>query len=133
MKRIATQVLAVTLAIILLLTLVPVMALATGETATETVETVWNGGDMAVNVTAGKNGYTHLSVYTPPYHAYEMSNHMVTAGETNSIPQTLVMIDATEDYTWTPDGPTPSLAAITKCSTAAMPTRATTTAFTTSA
>lgn len=105
MKRIATQVLAVTLAIILLLTLVPVMALATGETATETVETVWNGGDMAVNVTAGKNGYTHLSVYTPPYHAYEMSNHMVTAGETNSIPQTLVMIDATEDYTWTPDGP----------------------------
>ena len=105
MKRIATQVLAIALAIFLLFTLAPVMAFAAGEADTEVIETVWNGGSMSIDVAAGSNGYTHLSVYASPYHAYEMSNHMVTAGETNSIPQTLVMVDATEDYTWTPNGP----------------------------
>ena len=105
MKRIATQVLAIALAILLLFTLAPVMAFAAGEADTEVIETVWNGGSMSIDVAAGSNGYTHLSVYASPYHAYEMSNHMVTAGETNSIPQTLVMVDATEDYTWTPNGP----------------------------
>ena len=67
-------------------------------------DTLWNGDDISYNVTAGKDGYTFMSVY--PNRAYEMSNHMVTSndGAFNSIPQSLVMIEAKEDYVWKPDG-----------------------------
>ncbi|MBO5778454.1 MAG: Cna B-type domain-containing protein [Clostridia bacterium] len=69
----------------------------------ESAETVWNGDKKSVDVKAGKNGYTFLSVYGP---AYEMSNHMVSTngGVNNDIPQTLILVDASEDYTWTPNG-----------------------------
>lgn len=63
---------------------------------------VWHGEKVSQEVSAGKNGYTFLSVY--PARAYEMSNHMVSSGSGNSIPQTLVMVDAGQDYTWTPSG-----------------------------
>ena len=51
-------------------------------------------------------GYTLRAVYAKPYHAYEMSNHMVSTngGVNNDIPQTLILVDATSSYTWTPNG-----------------------------
>ncbi len=69
-----------------------------------TSQTIWYGGEMSVDVKAGENGYTFMSVYDKPHHAYEMSNHMVSTdgGINHDIPQTLVMIDASKDYTWTP-------------------------------
>lgn len=67
-------------------------------------QTKWCGHEVTYNVTAGTDGYTFLSVY--PDRAYEMSNHMVSSdgGASNSIPQTLVMIDASRNYTWSADG-----------------------------
>ena len=62
---------------------------------------IWYGERVSYDVMAGQNGYTFQSVY--PSRAYEMSNHMVAAGDGDSIPQTLVMIDAGMDYTWKPD------------------------------
>lgn len=61
---------------------------------------VWNGIKDSVEVSKGKNGYVFLSVY--PARAYEMSNHMVSkdGGAHNDIPQTLIMVEANEDYTW---------------------------------
>jgi len=69
-------------------------------------ETVWNGDGLSVDVKPGHDGYTFLSVYRKPGHAYEMSNHMVSlnGGVNNDIPQTLVLVDASKEYTWTPDG-----------------------------
>ena len=72
---------------------------------TEKAENVWHGDKLAVEVAEGKNGYTFMSVYQTPTAAYEMSNHMVSAnGENHDIPQTLIMVPADTDYTWTPDG-----------------------------
>ena len=69
-------------------------------------ETVWNGSGLSAEVKAGKNGYTFMSVYHSPAAAYEMSNHMVSCneGDKNEIPQTLILVEADKDYTWTPDG-----------------------------
>ena len=65
---------------------------------------VWNGVGNSIEVSKGENGYTFLSVY--PTRAYEMSNHMVSTngGEHNDIPQTLIIVEANEDYTWNADG-----------------------------
>ena len=66
---------------------------------------IWYGDELSVDIKAGENGYTFRSVYIAPRHSYEMSNHMVsTDGEHHDIPQTLVLVDANEDYTWTPNG-----------------------------
>ena len=66
-------------------------------------ENIWNGDSISKEITAGEKGYTFMSAYGP---AYEMSNHMVSVngGKNNDIPQTLIMVDASKDYTWTPDG-----------------------------
>ena len=69
-------------------------------------ETIWNGDGLTADVKAGENGYTFMSVYHDPANAYEMSNHMVSVngGVKNDIPQTLMLVPADKDYTWTPDG-----------------------------
>ena len=80
--------------------------------AAETTDlgTTWYGDDLSVEIEAGTNGYTFRSVYPYskeefPHGAYEMSSHMVSAdGENHDIPQTLMMVDAGKDYTWTPNG-----------------------------
>ena len=66
---------------------------------------IWYGDELSVDIKAGENGYTFRSVYAAPRHSYEMSNHMVSTngGVNNDIPQTLVLVDASEDYTWTPN------------------------------
>ena len=65
---------------------------------------VWNGMKDSIEVRKGKNGYVFLSVY--PARAYEMSNHMVSkdGGAHNDIPQTLIMVEANEDYEWNANG-----------------------------
>lgn len=67
---------------------------------------IWYGDQVSREITAGKDGYTFISHYAKPHHAYEMSNHMVSSdgGAHNDIPQTLMMLDASRDYTWTPSG-----------------------------
>ncbi|MEE1037724.1 MAG: SpaA isopeptide-forming pilin-related protein [Eubacterium sp.] len=67
-------------------------------------ETLWHGDDISYDVKAGPKEYKFMSVY--PARAYEMSNHMVTSngGEFNSIPQSLVLIEANDDYNWKPNG-----------------------------
>lgn len=65
------------------------------------LETVLN--PVTYEITKGSNEYGFQSVYSP---AYEMSGHMVSGdgGKSNSIPQTLLIVDADKDYTWSPDG-----------------------------
>ena len=93
MKRILALILAVLMC----------MGMVTTAFAQESVETLWYGDEVEVEVAKGENGYNFLSVY--PGRAYEMSNHMVSAdGEHHDIPQTLVLAPADRDYTWTPDG-----------------------------
>ncbi len=68
---------------------------------------VWNGASVSHPVTAGQNGYTFISHYPGGgIGAYEMSNHMVSVngGVNNDIPQTLIMLDASKNYTWSPSG-----------------------------
>lgn len=54
-------------------------------------------------ITKGTDEYGFMSVYAP---AYEMSSHIVALpdGTGTEIPQTLILVDASENYTWTMDG-----------------------------
>ena len=67
-------------------------------------ETIWRGDEVTAEITAGKNGYTFVSVYRSPAHAYEFSNHALVSGSDVDIPQLFVLADASKDYTWSPDG-----------------------------
>lgn len=76
--------------------------------ASETLENgnIWYGNEVSCEIQAGPEGYDFLSVYPKGYNAYEMSNHMVsTDGVAHDIPQTLIMVEAKDNYTWTPSGP----------------------------
>jgi len=77
-----------------------------GAKQTTAAGNTWTGDEFAVEIKAGENGYTFKSVYQKPGHAYEMSGHMVSinGGVNNEIPQTLILVDASKDYTWTPNG-----------------------------
>ncbi len=61
---------------------------------------------MTVDVKAAEDEYTFFSIYRAPGNAYEMSYHMLSAngGAHNDIPQTLMLLDATKDMVWTPNG-----------------------------
>ena len=61
---------------------------------------VWN--EFSVDVTAGTEGYTFMSVWNKICGAYEMGGHIYTRPEGNEIPQTFLLVD-TEEYggkTW---------------------------------
>ena len=72
--------------------------------AKETLESgnIWYGDEVSVDVTAGTEGYTYMTCFQTPRHAYEISNHAVD----NAIPQTFVLVDtvAYDGDTWTPNG-----------------------------
>ena len=75
----------------------------------EAPKTVWNGDKKTVEVKAGENGYTFLSVYASPYANYETSNHTLKkVDEQGSVGlgavSLLPMVAANCDYTWKPDG-----------------------------
>lgn len=70
---------------------------------------VWYGNQLNVDVKKGKGEYTFRSVYPNSsdfkHASYEMSSHMVTNNNVDyDIPQTLMMVDASKDYMWTPNG-----------------------------
>ena len=64
---------------------------------------VWYGDELSVDVTAGTEGYTFMSLFRKPAHGYEFSGHFLGDGEG---PQTFVVIDTVEHdgKTWTPNG-----------------------------
>ena len=72
--------------------------------AAETVNgNTWYGDELAVDVTAGTDGYTFMSLFRKPAHGYEFSGHFMGDGEG---PQTFVVIDtvAHDGTTWAPSG-----------------------------
>ena len=87
------------------------LALATSATITGApayaVETIngntWYGDELAVDVTAGTDGYTYMSLFRKPAHGYEFSGHFLGDGEG---PQTFVVIETVEHdgKAWTPSG-----------------------------
>ena len=72
--------------------------------AAETINgNTWYGDEVAVDVTAGTEGYNYMALFRKPVHGYEFSGHFMGDGEG---PQTFVMIDtaAHNGTTWTPSG-----------------------------
>ena len=63
---------------------------------------IWFGDDVKVNITAGAEGYTFMSLFRQPVHGYEFSGHS-SGGE---LAQTFVVVDtvAHDGTVWTPDG-----------------------------
>ena len=67
---------------------------------TAELETVFT--PMSKSVIKGENGYMFQSVYEP---GYEKSHHVFKAtGKNNAIPELLILVDASDNYTWTPSG-----------------------------
>ncbi|MBQ6798749.1 MAG: Cys-Gln thioester bond-forming surface protein [Oscillospiraceae bacterium] len=72
--------------------------------AAETINgNTWYGDEVSVDVTAGTEGYTFMSLFRQPVHGYEFSGHFLGDGEG---PQTFVVIDTVEHNgtTWSPSG-----------------------------
>ena len=63
----------------------------------------WYGGEVAVDVTAGTEGYNYMSLFRKYVHGYEFGGHFMGEGEG---PQTFVVLDTNEldGTTWTPSG-----------------------------
>ena len=61
------------------------------------------GGEVAVDVTAGTEGYNYMSLFRKYVHGYEFGGHFMGEGEG---PQTFVVLDTNEldGTTWTPSG-----------------------------
>jgi len=87
---------------VLLLALVMCMSMTA--MAAQTVNgNTWYGDELTVDVTAGTDGYTFMSLFRKPAHGYEFSGHFMGEGEG---PQTFVVIDTVEHNgkAWTPSG-----------------------------
>ena len=63
----------------------------------------WYGDEVAVDVTAGTEGYNYMSLFRKPIHGYEFAGHFIGEGEGA---QTFVVIDSAkyDGTTWTPNG-----------------------------
>ena len=63
----------------------------------------WYGDQVAVDVTAGTDGYTYMALFRKYVHGYEFGGHFMGDGEG---PQTFVVLDTVEydGQTWTPNG-----------------------------
>ena len=88
----------------MLLALCMVMSLGiTAFAAQEINGNTWYGDQVAVDVTAGTDGYTFMSLFRKYVHGYEFGGHFLGDGEG---PQTFVVIDTVEHdgTTWTPSG-----------------------------
>ena len=93
------KLMAVFLALVMCVTLISTTAFAA-----QTIDgNTWYGDELAVDVTAGTEGYTFMSLFRKPAHGYEFSGHFLGDGEG---PQTFVVIDtvAHDGTTWTPSG-----------------------------
>ena len=95
---------AMVLSFMMIMGTVGVAAFATeAPEAEEVPETLWYGDDLSVDITAGTEGYTFMSLFRKPAHGYEFSGHFMGEGEG---PQTFVIIDTVEhdNTTWKPNG-----------------------------
>ena len=94
------KVIAIFLLIAMCMGLAVTPAFARQETS---IGNIWYGDELAIDVTAGTDGYTFMSLFQKPAHGYEFSGHFMGGGEG---PQTFVVIDTVEHdaTTWTPDG-----------------------------
>ena len=101
MKKL-NKIISALLAIMFCITCIP-FAVFAAETESEAPECVWYGDQVAVDVTAGEEGYTFMSLFRKYVHGYEFGGHFMGEGEG---PQTFVIIDtvAHDGKTWTPDG-----------------------------
>lgn len=73
------------------------------ESAQDDPSTIWYGDDLSLDITAGTDGYTFMSLFSAPAHGYEFSGHFMGEGEG---PQTFVIVDTVEhgNTTWKPNG-----------------------------
>ena len=98
------KIVAMVLSFMMIMGTVGVAAFATeAPEAEEVPETLWYGDDLSVDITAGTEGYTFMSLFRKPAHGYEFSGHFMGEGEG---PQTFVIIDTVEhdNTTWKPNG-----------------------------
>ena len=74
--------------------------------AENTGTTVWYGDQLAVDVTAGTEGYTFMSLFRKPASGYEFGGHFLANSTTQEGAQTFVVLDtiAYDNTTWTPSG-----------------------------
>lgn len=68
--------------------------------------TVWYGDQLAVDVTAGTEGYTFMSLFRSPASGYEFGGHFLANSATQEGAQTFVVLDtaAYDNTTWMPNG-----------------------------
>ncbi|MBE6590579.1 MAG: Cna B-type domain-containing protein [Ruminococcaceae bacterium] len=101
MKTLTNRLVSIIFAMVILLTSLPIVAFA--EDVHE-IQGLWHGDKLAVDIVAGEDGYTYMSLFRKPVaHGYEFSGHFMGDGEG---PQTFVLIDtvAHDGTTWKPDG-----------------------------
>ncbi|MBO4972627.1 MAG: Cna B-type domain-containing protein, partial [Clostridia bacterium] len=98
MKKIARRVISIVLAVFICMNCLPTYLFVKAET----LDSVWYGDQVAIDITAGEDGYTFMSLFQKPVHGYEFGGHMMGSEG----PQTFVMIDTVEydNTTWTPNG-----------------------------
>ena len=72
----------------------------------DTGSTIWYGDQLSVDVTAGTDGYTFMSLFRKPASGYEFGGHFLANASTQEGAQTFVVIDtvAHDGTTWTPNG-----------------------------
>ena len=72
----------------------------------ESASTIWYGDQLAVDVTAGIDGYTFMSLFRKPASGYEFGGHFLANSSTQEGAQTFVVIDtvAHNGTTWSPNG-----------------------------
>ncbi|MBQ1220485.1 MAG: hypothetical protein IIX83_03770, partial [Peptococcaceae bacterium] len=77
------------------------MIFASGEISGE--KNIWYGDELTVDVKAGTEGYTYMSLFRKYAHGYEFGGHFMGDGEG---PQTFVVLDTVkhDGTTWTPSG-----------------------------
>ena len=89
---------------VLILALIMCATIVTPAFAAETINgNTWYGKDVAVDVTAGTDGYNYMALFRKYVHGYEFSGHFLGDGEG---PQTFVVLDTVkyDGTTWTPNG-----------------------------
>lgn len=88
---------------VLILALIMCATIVTPAVAVEQISgNDWYGDQVAVDVTAGTDGYTYMALFRKYVHGYEFGGHFMGDGEG---PQTFVVLDTVEydGQTWTPN------------------------------
>ena len=94
------KMMALLMVVVMIFAMLPMTAFAS---TTDENGNVWYGDQLYVDVEAGSEGYTWMSLFRTYAIGYEFSGHFMGDGEG---PQTFVMIDtvAHDGTTWTPNG-----------------------------